>query len=198
MKLIYARNIKGIHEVGTFANPTYYGSPNVMADQVIIYGDYPQIKADYEALDIPVEVRNIPVNKLKSMTAQLSVGVTPEIQAALDDAKEQCAKANNALLLAEQQASDAKAEFEAFKNDPEALKARLHELEGAISETSNNEETTQEENLKQVEATQDVKALQKPDENSRVDEIKAYLEAHEIGFKSNTSKPDLLKLIPKD
>ncbi len=55
MKIIYTRIAAEAElEVGTIDNPDYYEHPNRIAEEVIIYGDYPKIKNDYQALDIPV------------------------------------------------------------------------------------------------------------------------------------------------
>ncbi|MFW6560554.1 stress-responsive nuclear envelope protein, partial [Acinetobacter baumannii] len=80
-------------EVGTIANPDYYENPNRSAEEVIIYGDYPKIQNDYEALDIPVEVRKLEEPQKTTMaTVNVEVGVTPELQAVIDDAKAECEK----------------------------------------------------------------------------------------------------------
>ncbi|MFW6560553.1 stress-responsive nuclear envelope protein, partial [Acinetobacter baumannii] len=80
-------------EVGTIANPDYYEHPNRSAEEVIIYGDYPKIQNDYEALDIPVEVRKLKEPaKTTLATVNVAVGITPELQAVMDDAKAECEK----------------------------------------------------------------------------------------------------------
>ncbi|HAV5921504.1 TPA: stress-responsive nuclear envelope protein, partial [Acinetobacter baumannii] len=94
MKLIYTRIAAAAAlEVGTIANPDYYEHPNRSAEEVIIYGDYPKIQNDYEALDIPVEVRKLKEPaKTTLATVNVEVGVTPELQAVIDDAKAECEK----------------------------------------------------------------------------------------------------------
>ncbi|EXE37400.1 hypothetical protein J571_3794 [Acinetobacter baumannii 554515] len=60
MKIIYTRIAAAAAlETGIIANPDYYENPNLKAKEVIIYGDYPKIQNDYQALDIPVEVRKL-------------------------------------------------------------------------------------------------------------------------------------------
>lgn len=54
MKVIYAQNFVKVEEEGLIHNPDYYDKPNKRAESVVIYGDFPQIKADYDALKIPV------------------------------------------------------------------------------------------------------------------------------------------------
>lgn len=90
MKIIYAKKSSGIDEQGSFQNPEYYLKPEPNAQSVVIYGDYPQIKADYEELGIDVEVRELP--KAKPITVEVKVGITPELQATIDDAKAECEK----------------------------------------------------------------------------------------------------------
>ncbi|MFE1708386.1 stress-responsive nuclear envelope protein, partial [Acinetobacter baumannii] len=94
MKLIYTRiAAAAVLEVGTIANPDYYENPNRSAEEVIIYGDYPKIQNDYEALDIPVEVRKLEEPQKTTMaTVNVEVGVIPELQAVMDDAKAECEK----------------------------------------------------------------------------------------------------------
>lgn len=90
MKIIYAKKSSGIDEQGSFQNPSYYDNPDKDAKSVVIYGDYPKIKADYEELGIQVEVRELP--KVKPLTIAVKVGITPELQATIDEAKAECAK----------------------------------------------------------------------------------------------------------
>lgn len=78
MKLIYTRIAAAAAlEVGTIANPDYYEHPNRSAEEVIIYGDYPKIQNDYQALDIPVEVRKLEEPaKRHWATVNVAVGIT--------------------------------------------------------------------------------------------------------------------------
>ena len=90
MKIIYAKKSSGIDEQGSFQNPEYYLKPESNAQLVVIYGEYPHIKADYEELGINVEVRELP--KAKPLTVDVKVSITPELQATIDDAKAECEK----------------------------------------------------------------------------------------------------------
>ncbi|EMH9698592.1 stress-responsive nuclear envelope protein, partial [Acinetobacter baumannii] len=94
MKLIYTRIAAAAAlEVGTIANPEYYEYPNRSAEEVIIYGDYPKIQNDYEALNIPVEVRKLEEPaKTTLATVNVAVGITPELQKVIDQAKADCEK----------------------------------------------------------------------------------------------------------
>jgi hypothetical protein len=94
MKLIYTRVAAAAAlEVGTIANPDYYEYPNRSAEEVIIYGDYPKIQKDYEALDISVEVRKLEETaKTTLATVNVAVGITPELQEVIDNTKAECEK----------------------------------------------------------------------------------------------------------
>ncbi|WP_151744878.1 Ish1 domain-containing protein [Acinetobacter calcoaceticus] len=221
MKLIYTRIAAAAAlEVGTIANPDYYEYPNRSAEEVIIYGDYPKIQNDYEALDIPVEVRKLE-EPAKTTLANVSVavGITPELQEVIDQAKAECEKvveenvqlkqkieileqgngdsselisensrlkdavlqADNATKAAEEQTEVVKAEFEAFKNDIAAMQARIAELEAGKAAENPATETS----------TNDF-------ENWSNDQLKEYLASKDIGYKPSATKPELLKLIPKE
>ncbi|EXR39521.1 MULTISPECIES: Ish1 domain-containing protein [Acinetobacter calcoaceticus/baumannii complex] len=221
MKLIYTRIAAAAAlEVGTIANPDYYENPNRSAEEVIIYGDYPKIKNDYEALDIPVEVRKLEEPaKTTLATVNVAVGITPELQEVIDNTKAECEKvveengqlkqkieflkqasgdsselisensrlkdavtlADNATKAAEGQVVSIQAEFDAFKNDVAAMQARINELgagkaaENPATETSTNDF-----------------------ENWSNDQLKEYLASKDIGYKPSATKPELLKLIPKE
>lgn len=221
MKLIYTRIAAAAAlEVGTIANPDYYEHPNHSAEEVIIYGNYPKIQNDYEALDIPVEVRKLEEPaKTTLATVNVAVGITPELQEVIDQAKADCEKvveengqlkqkieileqangdsselisensrlkdelvlASNATIAAEEQAEGFKAELNAFKNDVNAMQARIAELEAGKAA----------ENLATETATNDF-------ENWSNDQLKEYLASKNIGYKPSATKAELLKLIPKE
>ena len=90
MKIIYAKKSSGIDEQGSFQNPEYYLKPEPNAQLVVIYGEYPYIKADYEELGINVEVRELP--KAKPLTVDVKVSITPELQEVIDETKAECEK----------------------------------------------------------------------------------------------------------
>lgn len=219
MKLIYTRVAAAAAlEVGTIANPDYYEYPNRSAEEVIIYGNYPKIKNDYVALDIPVEVRKLEEPEKSTLaTVNVAVGITPELQEVIDQAKADCEKVveengqlkqkieileqasgdcselisensrlKDALLQADKdiKAAEGKvvsiqAEFDAFKNDVAAMQARIAELEtqaaAPVVETGTNDF-----------------------ESWSNDQLKEYLASKDIGYKPSATKPELLKLIPKE
>lgn len=90
MKIIYAKKSSGIEDQGSFQNPEYYEKPDLSAESVVIVGDYPKIKADYEELDVEVEVRELP--KAKPLIVDVTVKISPELQKVIDDAKAECEK----------------------------------------------------------------------------------------------------------
>lgn len=219
MKLIYTRVAAAAAlEVGTIANPDYYEYPNRSAEEVIIYGEYPKIQNDYEALDIPVEVRKLEEPaKMTLATVNVAVGITPELQEVIDNAKAECEKvveengqlkqkieileqangdsselisensrlkdaalqADNATKAAEGKVVSIQAEFDAFKNDVAAMQVRIAELEtqaaAPVVETGANDF-----------------------ESWSNDQLKEYLASKDIGYKPSATKPELLKLIPKE
>ena len=86
----------------------------------------------------------------------------------------------------EEQLATLKGEFIAFQNDPEAMKARIAELESG-------------------EGSQNPEGDQKPNEvqpinyaGLKVDELKAVLTEKGIAFESGAKKEELLALIPKE
>ncbi|MDS9863866.1 stress-responsive nuclear envelope protein [Acinetobacter pittii] len=221
MKLIYTRIAAAAAlEVGTIANPDYYEYPNRSAEEVIIYGDYPKIHNDYEALGIPVEVRKLEEPaKTTLATVNVEVGITPELQEVIDNAKAECEKvveengqlkqkieilekangdsselisensrlkdavtlADNATKAAEAQVESIQAEFDAFKNDVAAMQARIAELASGEGSTAKPEELNQNDY-----------------ESWTNDQLKEFLASKNIGYKPTATKPELLKLIPKE
>ncbi|WP_445403644.1 HeH/LEM domain-containing protein [Acinetobacter vivianii] len=87
----------------------------------------------------------------------------------------------------EEQLASVKGEFIAFKNDPDAMKARIAELEsGAVDQNQMGAGDNHEQD--------------KPVDYSslKVDEIKAVLTEKGISFDGVTRKDDLLALIPQE
>lgn len=221
MKLIYTRIAAAAAlEVGTIANPDYYEFPNRSAEEVIIYGNYPKIQNDYETLDIPVEVRKLEEPaKTTLATVNVEVGITPELQEVIDNAKAECEKvveengqlkqkieileqasgnsselisensrlkdavtlAENATKAAEAQVVSIQAEYDAFKNDVAAMQARIAELASGEGSTAKPEESKQSDY-----------------ESWTNDQLKEFLASKDIGYKPSATKPELLKLIPKE
>ena len=98
----------------------------------------------------------------------------------------------------EEQLAGIKGEFIAFKNDPDAMKARIAELEaGAGDQNPTGADDSQPQNDQQ---TGDDQEQDKPVDYSslRVDEIKAVLTEKGISFDGVTRKDDLLVLIPQE
>ncbi|HCA5286174.1 TPA: HeH/LEM domain protein [Acinetobacter nosocomialis] len=90
-------------------------------------------------------------------------------------------ESEQAILSAEEQLATVKGEFIAFQNDPEAMKARIAELEAGKGTPDPLDGPTPSDY-----------------ENWKVDQIKAYLTDKGIEYKQSASKPELIALIPKE
>ncbi|MEJ7883953.1 Ish1 domain-containing protein [Acinetobacter baumannii] len=221
MKLIYTRIAAAAAlEVGTIANPDYYENPNRSAEEVIIYGDYPKIQNDYEALDIPVEVRKLEEpQKTTLATVNVAVGITPELQEVIDQAKADCKK-----VIEENGQLKRKIEIlEQASGDSSELISENSRLKDAVLQADNATKAA-EEKVVSIKAEfdafkNDVAAMQariveleggKAAENSETetatndfenwsnDQLKEYLASKNIGYKPSATKAELLKLIPKE
>ncbi|EXC12751.1 Ish1 domain-containing protein [Acinetobacter baumannii] len=221
MKLIYTRIAAAAAlEVGTIANPEYYEYPNRSAEEVIIYGDYPKIQNDYEALNIPVEVRKLEEPaKTTLATVNVAVGITPELQKVIDQAKADCEK-----VIEENGQLKQKIEIlEQANGDSSELISENSRLKDAVLQADNAAKAA-EGKVVSIQAEfeafkNDVAAMQariaelesgKAAENSTTetavndfenwsnDQLKEYLASKNIGYKPSATKAELLKLIPKE
>lgn len=221
MKLIYTRIAAAAAlEVGTIANPEYYEYPNRSAEEVIIYGDYQKIQNDYEALDIPVEVRKLEEPaKTTLATVNVAVGITPELQEVIDQAKADCEK-----VIEENGKLKQKIEIlEQANGDSSELISENTRLKDAALQADIATKAA-EEKVVSIQAKfdafkNDVAAMQvriaeleggKAAENSETetttndfenwsnDQLKEYLASKNIGYKPSATKAELLKLIPKE
>ncbi|HHX4893801.1 TPA: Ish1 domain-containing protein [Acinetobacter baumannii] len=221
MKLIYTRIAAAAAlEVGTIANPDYYEHPNRSAEEVIIYGDYPKIQNDYQALDIPVEVRKLEEPaKTTLATVNVAVGITPELQEVIDKTKAECEK-----VVEENGQLKQKIEIlEQASGDSSELISENSRLKDAVLQADNATKAA-EEKVVSIQAEfdafkNDIAAMQariaeleagKAAENSATetaandfenwsnDQLKEYLASKNIGYKPSATKAELLKLIPKE
>ncbi|EOD9815460.1 Ish1 domain-containing protein [Acinetobacter baumannii] len=221
MKIIYTRIAAAAAlEVGTIANPDYYEHPNRSAEEVIIYGDYPKIQNDYQALDIPVEVRKLEEPaKTTLATVNVAVGITPELQEVIDKTKAECEK-----VVEENGQLKQKIEIlEQASGDSSELISENSRLKDAVLQADNATKAA-EEKVVSIQAEfdafkNDVAAMQariaeleagKAAENSATetaandfenwsnDQLKEYLASKNIGYKPSATKAELLKLIPKE
>ncbi|EPV4774060.1 Ish1 domain-containing protein [Acinetobacter baumannii] len=207
-------------EVGTIANPDYYEHPNRSAEEVIIYGDYPKIQNDYQALDIPVEVRKLEEPaKTTLATVNVAVGITPELQEVIDKTKAECEK-----VVEENGQLKQKIEIlEQASGDSSELISENSRLKDAVLQADNATKAA-EEKVVSIQAEfdafkNDVAAMQariaeldagKSAENPATetaannfenwsnDQLKEYLASKNIGYKPSATKAELLKLIPKE
>ncbi|MBF9227575.1 Ish1 domain-containing protein [Acinetobacter baumannii] len=221
MKLIYTRIAAAAAlEVGTIANPEYYEYPNRSAEEVIIYGDYSKIQNDYEALNIPVEVRKLEEPaKTTLATVNVAVGITPELQKFIDQAKADCEK-----VIEENGKLKQKIEIlEQANGDSSELISENTRLKDAVLQADNATKAA-EGKVVSIQAEfdafkNDVAAMQariaelnagKSAENPATetaandfenwsnDQLKEYLASKNIGYKPSATKAELLKLIPKE
>ncbi|MDS7930655.1 Ish1 domain-containing protein [Acinetobacter sp. V102_4] len=221
MKLIYTRIAAAAAlEVGTFANPDYYEYPNRSAEEVIIYGDYPKIQNDYEALDIPVEVRKLAEPaKTTLATVNVAVGITPELQEVIDNTKAECEK-----VVEENGQLKQKIEIlEQANGDSSELLSENSRLKDAVLQADNatkaaegkvvsiqsefdafkNDVAAMQARIAELEAG---KLAENPVTETATndfeswsnDQLKEYLASKDIGYKPSASKAELLKLIPKE
>ncbi|EOU1278143.1 Ish1 domain-containing protein, partial [Acinetobacter baumannii] len=214
MKLIYTRIAAAAAlEVGTIANPDYYEHPNRSAEEVIIYGDYPKIQNDYQALDIPVEVRKLEEPaKTTLATVNVAVGITPELQEVIDKTKAECEK-----VVEENGQLKQKIEIlEQASGDSSELISENSRLKDAVLQADNATKAA-EEKVVSIQAEfdafkNDVAAMQariaeleagKAAENSATetaandfenwsnDQLKEYLASKNIGYKPSATKAEL-------
>ncbi|ENV03477.1 hypothetical protein [Acinetobacter sp. NIPH 817] len=220
MKLIYTRIAAAAAlEVGTIANPDYYENPNRSAEEVIIYGEYPKIKNDYEALNIPVEVRKLEEPaKTTLATVNVAVGITPELQEVIDNTKAECEK-----VIEENGQLKQKIEIlEQASGDSSELISENSRLKDAVTQADNttkaaegkvvriqaefdafkNDVAAMQARISELEAgtgkTAQPEASNPNDYESWTNEqLKEFLASKDIGYKPTATKAELLKLIPK-
>ncbi|OTL00050.1 Ish1 domain-containing protein [Acinetobacter nosocomialis] len=221
MKLIYTRIAAAAAlEVGTIANPDYYENPNRSAEEVIIYGDYPKIQNDYEALDIPVEVRKLEEPaKTTLATVNVAVGITPELQEVIDETKAECIKVTEEntqlkqkIEILEQASGDSSeliSENSRLKvavvqagNATKAAEGQVVSIQAEFDAFKNNVPAMQAR-IAEIEAGDSVMAQANETttndyENWSNDQLKEYLASKNIGYKPSATKAELLKLMPKD
>ncbi|EHU1603760.1 MULTISPECIES: Ish1 domain-containing protein [Acinetobacter] len=221
MKLIYTRIAAAAAlEVGTIANPEYYEYPNRSAEEVIIYGDYPKIQNDYEALNIPVEVRKLEEPaKTTLATVNVAVGITPELQKVIDQAKADCEKVieeNGQLKQKIEILEQANGDSSELISENSRLKDAVLQADNAAKaaegkvvsiqaefEAFKNDVAAMQARIAELEAG---KAEENPAtetaandfENWSNDQLKEYLASKNIGYKPSATKAELLKLIPKE
>ncbi|HEC0039071.1 Ish1 domain-containing protein [Acinetobacter baumannii] len=221
MKLIYTRIAAAAAlEVGTIANPDYYENPNRSAEEVIIYGDYPKIQNDYEALDIPVEVRKLeePV-KTTLATVSAVIGITPELQKVVDETKAECEKVveentqlkqkieileqasgdNSELISENSRLKDAALQAD---NAAKVAEGKVVSIQAEF-DAFKNDVAAMQARITELEAgnasvNPATETAANDFENWSNDQLKDYLASKNIGYKPSATKAELLKLIPKE
>ncbi|MHC0019334.1 stress-responsive nuclear envelope protein [Acinetobacter pittii] len=221
MKLIYTRVAAvAALEVGTIANPDYYEYPNRSAEEVIIYGEYPKIQNDYEALDIPVEVRKFEdPAKTTLATVNVEVGITPELQEVIDNTKAECKKVvdeNGQLKKKIEILEQANGDSSELISENSRLKDAVLQADNATKaaegkvvsiqaefDAFKNDVAAMQARIAELEAG---KAAENPTTETSTndfeswsnDQLKEYLASKDIGYKPSATKAELLKLIPKE
>ncbi len=221
MKIIYTRIAAlAALETGIIANPDYYENPNLKAKEVIIYGNYPKIQKDYESLEVPVEVRKLEEpQKTTLATVNVEVGVTPELQAVIDEAKAECEKVveentqlKQKVAILEQAGgnqSELLSENSRLKDAAVLADKALKDAEAQVLgiktefDAFKSDIPAMQARIAELEAG---KGAEKPTtetaandfENWSNDQLKEYLASKNIGYKPSATKAELLKLIPKE
>ncbi|SPL69155.1 hypothetical protein KPC_0333 [Acinetobacter stercoris] len=206
MKIIYAQKSAGIDEDGLFQNPKYFERPDSNATSVIVYGDFPEIKAAYSALNVEVEERqlkqrvdlggtSVAVSQLNTISGQATIN---EISGELKETKARLQKAVDELAVERQVHIE-------FYNNVEAMQARIDELKASAID---KDVTSSPSDVKDevVDETQQSASLEekvivdadKDYTNWTIPQIKDLLASKEIGFKPSATKPELLALIPQE
>ncbi|MGN7626432.1 Ish1 domain-containing protein [Acinetobacter baumannii] len=221
MKIIYTRIAAAAAlETGIIANPDYYENPNLKAKEVIIYGNYPKIQKDYESLEVPVEVRKLEVpQKTTLATVNVAVGITPELQAVMDDAKAECEKVveentqlKQKIAILEQAGgnqSELLSENSRLKDAAVLADKALKDAEAQVVgiktefEAFKNDVAAMQARIAELEAgkaaeNSATETAANDFENWSNDQLKEYLASKNIGYKPSATKAELLKLIPKE
>ncbi|MDE4040739.1 HeH/LEM domain-containing protein [Acinetobacter pittii] len=101
----------------------------------------------------------------------------------------------------EEQLATLKGEFIIFQNNPEAMKARIAELElgeGKQTPNGDNQEDQGNQNPEGDQKTGDVQVQPINYAGLKVDELRAVLTEKGIAFESGAKKEELLALLPKE
>ena len=96
-------------------------------------------------------------NNSNIVTIEAKVGITPELQATIDQAKAECAKVIAENVELKDQLATAQGEFIAFKNDVAAMQARIDELQPPTKKPTAAE-------LKAAKAAEEAAKVEQPKE----------------------------------
>lgn len=96
-------------------------------------------------------------NNSNIVTIEAKVGITPELQATIDEAKAECAKVIAENVELKEQLATAQGEFIAFKNDVAAMQARIDELQPPTKKPTTAE-------LKAAKAAEEAAKVEQPKE----------------------------------
>ncbi|WP_180118490.1 MULTISPECIES: hypothetical protein [unclassified Acinetobacter] len=96
-------------------------------------------------------------NNSNIVTIEAKVGITPELQATIDEAKAECVKVIAENVELKEQLATAQGEFIAFKNDVAAMQARIDELQPPTKKPTAAE-------LKAAKAAEEAAKVEQPKE----------------------------------
>lgn len=116
-------------------------------------------------------------------------------------ARERQQMTQNTIIELEEQLATLKGEFIAFQNDPEAMKARIAELElgeGKQTPDGDNQQGEGSQNPEDNQNTGDDQVQPINYAGLKVDELRALLTEKGIAFESGAKKDELLALLPKE
>lgn len=116
-------------------------------------------------------------------------------------ARERQQMTQDRIIELEEQLATLKGEFTAFQNDPEAMKARIAELElgeGKQTSDGDNQQGEGNQNSENNQNTGDDQVQPINYAGLKVDELRAVLTEKGIAFESGAKKDELLALLPKE
>lgn len=132
MKVIYTNTIPENQKPNACYRTSFLGVISA-ATSVEVDDEFPNaeaVKQAYAFLDA------------QPLSAQVNVGITPELQAVVDEAKAECEKMVAERDDALEQLQTARGEFIAFHNNIDAMKARITELEANADKTDEEKPKT--------------------------------------------------------
>ncbi len=176
MKVIYTNTIPENREHNACYRTSFLG--------VIGEASFVHVDDDFPNAD---EIRNAYSHLNGSVEPNFNVGSLVPVEQ-FDAVVGKLTESEQAILSAEEQLATVKGEFIAFQNDPEAMKARIAELEsGEGGQTPENDQKPSDTQPQPINYA-----------GLKVDELRAVLTEKGIAFEAGAKKDELLALIPKE
>ncbi|MEJ5137733.1 MULTISPECIES: hypothetical protein [Acinetobacter] len=132
MKVIYTNTIPENQQLNVCYRTSFLGVISA-ATSVEVDDEFPNAEAVKQAYAFL---------NAQALSVQVNVGITPELQAVVDEAKAECRKVVAERDEALDQLQTSKGEFIAFQNNIEAMKARITELEANADKTDEEKPKT--------------------------------------------------------